>query len=63
MDAFTEEEMAVSESVGYPKAYAKLCRDRRVSPYSHGPPFTYTPYSLEQDEVRKLPSLILWLLA
>lgn len=52
-NAFMEDEMAVSESVGYPKAYAKLCRDRCVSPYSHGPPFTYTPYSLEKDEVRK----------
>ncbi|XP_062154351.1 uncharacterized protein LOC133862535 [Alnus glutinosa] len=57
MDAFTEEEMAVSESVGYPKAYAKLCRDRRVSPYSHGPPFTYTPYSLEQDEALRARDL------
>ncbi|XP_059457848.1 uncharacterized protein LOC132187525 isoform X2 [Corylus avellana] len=55
--AFTEEEMVVSESVGYPKAYAKLCRDRRVSPYSHGPPFTYTPYSLEQDETLRARDL------
>lgn len=51
--AFPEEEIAVNESFGYPKAYAKLCRDRRVCPYDHGPPFTYIPYGLEQDEVRK----------
>ncbi|KAG7997958.1 hypothetical protein I3843_01G234100 [Carya illinoinensis] len=48
--AFPEEEIAVNESFGYPKAYAKLCRDRRVCPYDHGPPFTYIPYGLEQDE-------------
>nr|XP_023901096.1 titin homolog isoform X1 [Quercus suber]POF20543.1 hypothetical protein CFP56_51940 [Quercus suber] len=55
--AFAEEEMAVNDSVGYPKAYAKLCRDRRVSPYSHGPPFTYTPYSLEEDEALRVRDL------
>ncbi|KAL0010569.1 hypothetical protein SO802_005677 [Lithocarpus litseifolius] len=55
--AFTEEEMAVNDSVGYPKAYAKLCRDRRVSPYSHGPPFTFTPYSLEEDEALRVRDL------
>lgn len=60
--AFTEEEMVVNDSVGYPKAYAKLCRDRRVSPYSHGPPLTFTPYSLEKDEVNKtVPFIALWL--
>lgn len=51
--SFTEDELAVNESVGYPRAYLKLCRDHSVGPYCRGPPFTYTPYSLEQDEVRK----------
>ncbi|GFZ07981.1 hypothetical protein Acr_19g0009180 [Actinidia rufa] len=48
----TDEEMAVDEGLGYPKAYAKICRDRRVGPYSHGPPFTFTPYNLQQHEGR-----------
>lgn len=48
---FTPEEMAVNENLGYPKAYAKLCRNRGFTPYSHGPPFTFTPYALHEDEV------------
>ncbi|KAL2511470.1 hypothetical protein Adt_17070 [Abeliophyllum distichum] len=47
---FTDEEMAIDQALGYPEAYAKLCRDRCFSPFSHGPPFTYTPYSLPQQE-------------
>ncbi|KAK4414652.1 hypothetical protein Salat_2878200 [Sesamum alatum] len=47
---FTDEEMAVDECLGYPKAYAKLCRDRSFGPFSHGPPFTFTPYALPQQE-------------
>ncbi|KAA8540448.1 hypothetical protein F0562_024633 [Nyssa sinensis] len=47
---FTREEMAIDEGLGYSKAYAKLCRDRSFSPYSHGPPFTFTPYALQQHE-------------
>ncbi|KAL3651770.1 hypothetical protein CASFOL_004772 [Castilleja foliolosa] len=47
---FTDQEIAVDESLGYPKAYAKLCRDRSFGPFSHGPPFTFTPYSLVQLE-------------
>ncbi|THF94102.1 uncharacterized protein LOC114321313 [Camellia sinensis] len=47
---FTEEEMAIDEGLGYPKAYAKLCRDHSVCPYIHGPPFTFTPYALQHHE-------------
>ncbi|GFZ11823.1 hypothetical protein Acr_23g0002080 [Actinidia rufa] len=47
---FTDEEMAVDEGLGYPKTYVKICRDRSVGPYSHGPPFTFTPYALQQHE-------------
>ncbi|XP_059644574.1 uncharacterized protein LOC132286282 [Cornus florida] len=47
---FTDEEMAIDEGLGYPKAYAKLCRDRSISPYINGPPFTFTPYALQQQE-------------
>ncbi|KAK6162561.1 hypothetical protein DH2020_002402 [Rehmannia glutinosa] len=42
--------MAVDDGLGYPKAYAKLCRDRSFGPFSHGPPFTFTPYALVQQE-------------
>ncbi|XP_065865059.1 uncharacterized protein [Euphorbia lathyris] len=48
--AFTEEDMMVDDGVGYPKAYAKLCRDRGAGPYCYAPPFTFTPYSLQQNE-------------
>nr|GMC77661.1 titin homolog isoform X2 [Ipomoea batatas] len=36
--AFTAVEMAVDEGLGYPKAYAKLCKDPSLSP-----PFTFVP--------------------
>lgn len=51
---FTEEDMVVDKTLGYPKAFEKLARSRNVGPYSLGPPFTFTPYSLQQDEVRVL---------
>ncbi|KAG6581909.1 hypothetical protein SDJN02_20210, partial [Cucurbita argyrosperma subsp. argyrosperma] len=47
---FSEEEMAIDEAVGHPHAYAKLCRDRQAGLYTHGPPFTFTPYSLKKQE-------------
>ncbi|KAL3814960.1 hypothetical protein ACJIZ3_016228 [Penstemon smallii] len=47
---FTKEEMSIDEGLGYPRAYAKLCRDRSFGPFSHGPPFTFTPYALVQHE-------------
>ncbi|XP_058780506.1 uncharacterized protein LOC131654101 [Vicia villosa] len=50
---FTSEEMVVNDNLGYPKAYAKLCRDRGFSPYSHGPPFSFLPYALHDDEVER----------
>ncbi|KAF8389034.1 hypothetical protein HHK36_025719 [Tetracentron sinense] len=45
--SFTEEEMVIDEGLGYPKAYAKLCREPHLNPYSHGPPFTFIPYILQ----------------
>lgn len=48
---FTEDEMAVDEDLGYPKAYAKLCKDRSFAPFSSGPPFTFIPSALPQQEV------------
>ncbi|XP_061347098.1 uncharacterized protein LOC133292668 [Gastrolobium bilobum] len=50
---FAPEEMTVNENLGYPKAYSKLCCDRGFSPYSHGPPFTFIPYGLQEDEVER----------
>ncbi|CAL0324145.1 unnamed protein product [Lupinus luteus] len=54
---FTPEEMAVNENLGYPKAYAKICRDRGFSPYSFGPPFTFIPYALHEDEAERARDL------
>ncbi|CAH9056413.1 unnamed protein product [Cuscuta epithymum] len=51
---FTADETAVDEGLGYPKAYAKLCKDRSFSPYSRAPPFTFTPYALPHQEVMRL---------
>ncbi|XP_021817964.1 titin homolog [Prunus avium] len=48
--SFTADEMAIDDGLGYPKAFAKLCRDRSAGPYSHGPPFTFMPYCLQQQE-------------
>lgn len=50
---FAPDEMVVNENFGYPKAFAKLCRDRGFGTYSHGPPFTFIPYALQEHEVNK----------
>ncbi|CAI9114055.1 OLC1v1014674C1 [Oldenlandia corymbosa var. corymbosa] len=50
---FTEEEIAVDGALGYPKAFAKLCKDRSFSTHCHGPPLTFTPYALNQQEVQR----------
>ncbi|KAJ3694178.1 hypothetical protein LUZ60_009658 [Juncus effusus] len=56
--AFTEEERAVDESLGYPKAYAKLCKSPSLlCPYSHGPPFAFLPYMLQPQEALKIKDL------
>ncbi|KAL1298134.1 hypothetical protein HN51_042541 [Arachis hypogaea] len=54
---FTQEEMAVTENLGYPKAYAKLCRDRGFTPYRHGPPFTFIPHALHEDDAERASKL------
>ncbi|PON66392.1 trichohyalin [Parasponia andersonii] len=48
--AFADEDMEIDETVGYPRAYARLCRDRGAGPYGHGPPFTFMPYCLHEHE-------------
>ncbi|XP_061365093.1 uncharacterized protein LOC133308479 [Gastrolobium bilobum] len=54
---FTPEEMTIDENLGYPKAYRKLCRDRGFGPYSYGPPFTFMPYALQEDEAERTRNL------
>ncbi|XVF74670.1 hypothetical protein PTKIN_Ptkin13bG0130000 [Pterospermum kingtungense] len=46
---FTDEEMVIDDGLGYPRAYAKICRDRGLGPYNLGPPFTFMPYALQQN--------------
>ncbi|GAB4837404.1 hypothetical protein Ancab_002276, partial [Ancistrocladus abbreviatus] len=47
---FADEDMVVDQGFEYPRAYAKLYRDKEQNPYCHGPPFTFTPYSLKLQE-------------
>lgn len=54
---FSEDEIRVDQGLGYPIAYSKLCKDRSFSPFSHGPPFTFTPYSLSHNEVLRVKNL------
>ncbi|GAB4850118.1 hypothetical protein Ancab_029417 [Ancistrocladus abbreviatus] len=54
---FADEDMVVDQGLGYPRAYAKLCRVREQNPYSHGPPFTFTPYSLKPQEALRAKEL------
>ncbi|KAJ4870534.1 Uncharacterized protein Rs2_26320 [Raphanus sativus] len=49
----TEEDMVIDEAQGYPLAYAKICRDFNTYPYRNGPPFTFTPYILQQNEMSR----------
>ncbi|KAI4331470.1 hypothetical protein MLD38_029659 [Melastoma candidum] len=49
---FSAEDMAVSQSLGYPAAYAKLCKDRaEAEVFVNGPPFSFSPYGPSQDEI------------
>ncbi|XP_009611141.1 uncharacterized protein [Nicotiana tomentosiformis] len=54
---FTPEEMVIDKGLGYPKAYAKICKDRSFGPFSRGPPFAFTPYSLPHHEVLRAKEL------
>ncbi|KAJ8755946.1 hypothetical protein K2173_024491 [Erythroxylum novogranatense] len=49
--AFTEEDLVVDVGLGYPKAYAKLCRNGVCEAYASGPPFTFTPYPMQKEEM------------
>ncbi|XP_055827322.1 uncharacterized protein LOC129895614 [Solanum dulcamara] len=54
---FTPEEMVTDQGLGYPKAYANICKDRSFGPFSRGPPFTFTPYARPQHEVLRAKEL------
>ncbi|GKV35634.1 hypothetical protein SLEP1_g43879 [Rubroshorea leprosula] len=54
---FTEDDLVIDEGLGHPKAYAKICRDRGFGPYNLGPPFTYAPYVLQQNEILRAEEL------
>lgn len=47
---FKEEEMGIEKGLGYPRAYAKLCRDRILVRISM-PPLHFNLYTLVQQEV------------
>ncbi|XP_006643821.1 uncharacterized protein LOC102712299 [Oryza brachyantha] len=56
--AFTEEEKAVDDALGYPKAYARLCRGGGGGfPYGHGPPHGFLPYVLHPHEAMRAKDL------
>ncbi|KAH7652116.1 hypothetical protein IHE45_20G100900 [Dioscorea alata] len=56
--AFSEEEMTIDEGLGYPKAYAKLCRSHNAfEPYSQGPPSIFVPYTLQPQEALRAKDL------
>ncbi|KAF7021588.1 hypothetical protein CFC21_034508 [Triticum aestivum] len=60
MAAFTEEERAVDDALGYPKAYARLCRAGGGAlglPYAHGPPGAFLPYVLQPHEALRAKEL------
>ncbi|KAI3763309.1 hypothetical protein L1987_53763 [Smallanthus sonchifolius] len=54
---FSAQELRIDEGLGYPKAYAKICRDRGFGPYAHGPPFTFTPYALQLHQASRAKEL------
>ncbi|KAL9238624.1 hypothetical protein vseg_013020 [Gypsophila vaccaria] len=56
-DAFTKEEMGIDHNLGYPKAYAKLCKDSNFSAYTHSPSYNFIPYNLNPHEASKAREL------
>ncbi|CAA6672701.1 unnamed protein product [Spirodela intermedia] len=49
---FREGETVVDESLGYPRAYPKLCRSTNT--YSRGPPHVFQPYALQPQEIASM---------
>ncbi|XP_058112290.1 uncharacterized protein LOC131255560 [Magnolia sinica] len=49
--SFTEDEMAIDEDLGFPKAYAKLCQNPHFFDLcNRGPPSIFIPYKLQTPE-------------
>ncbi|RWR73243.1 titin [Cinnamomum micranthum f. kanehirae] len=56
--SFSEEDMEIDEGLGYPKAYAKLCRNPHLfNAYNQGPPFAYSPYILHSQKASRASEL------
>jgi len=53
----TDEERKVDPELGYPRGYAKLCRNAHIqmrgliTPYTEGPPQRFIPYTLQPEDV------------
>eukprot|EP01018_Ginkgo_biloba_P026442 Gb_23424 [translate_table: standard] len=56
----TDEERMVDPELGYPRGYAKLCRNAHIqmqgliTPYTEGPPQRFLPYALQPEDMAKL---------
>uniref|UniRef100_A0A7N1A8W3 Uncharacterized protein n=1 Tax=Kalanchoe fedtschenkoi TaxID=63787 RepID=A0A7N1A8W3_KALFE len=46
-------ELVVDEDLGYPRAYARLCRDGSYSSYRNGPPSAFLPYALRSEQAAR----------
>lgn len=53
----SEEERRVDPQLGYPRGYAKLCRNAAtqlqglITPFTQGPPQRFMPYAPQPEEV------------
>lgn len=56
----TDEERRVDPELGYPRGYAKLCRNAHIqmrgliTPYTEGPPQRFLPYMLQPEDMVKM---------
>lgn len=56
----TDEERRVDPQLGYPRGYAKLCRNAHIqmrgliTPYTEGPPQRFLPYILQPEDIAKM---------
>ncbi|PKA64544.1 hypothetical protein AXF42_Ash007289 [Apostasia shenzhenica] len=57
LPAFTQEELAVDEALGFPKAYARICRSTATRAFTLGPPLSFIPYALQPPEALRVKEL------
>ncbi|KAH9317231.1 hypothetical protein KI387_019000, partial [Taxus chinensis] len=56
----TDEETRVDAELGYPRGYAKLCRNAHIhmqgliTPYTEGPPQRFLPYAAQPEDIAKI---------